>query len=101
MTALLPCPFCGKDAILIDEDGYKTDKSDWCSCNGINCMGLLEQVKVVNWQKRPTESALRAENAKLREALENLEKVAKNSIEYGDGKLIARILIPTIQEVLK
>jgi len=67
MTALLPCPFCGKDAILIDEDGYKTDKSDWCSCNGINCMGLLEQVKVVNWQKRPTESTLRAENAKLRE----------------------------------
>jgi len=64
-------------------------------------MTALREIAETSMDRKHEIDTLRAENAKLREALENLGKVAKNSIGYGDGKLISRILLPTIQEALK
>jgi len=83
MSDQYKCSVCGKVMTLDD-----TMRHDHHDVN--NHYELLSEA-----------DTLRAENAKLREALKSIEKYAENSIKYGDGKLISQILMPTIQEALK
>lgn len=58
---LKPCPFCGQSATT--NGGVVTCSNEMCEMYYVRLLGAG------NWQLRPIEDTLRAENASLREAL--------------------------------
>ena len=75
---LKPCPFC--PSTNIDPEGFEYDHGDTL---GPCCSKCFASVKTIEeWQTRPTEDALREENARLREALGKADKQASIAI-YG------------------
>lgn len=71
---LKPCPFCGGEAYLVGKEGnvYAIE----CGSCFFKIGATTEKDVVEYWNGRPIEDALRAENKRLREALENIEEKA-------------------------
>jgi len=64
---LKPCPFCGTDIIL---EGSLSD-GEWYICD--YCGAESGGDGVNGWNTRPIEDTLRAENERLREALQKIK----------------------------
>ena len=67
---LKPCPFCGEKIQTKNPDCYD-DKQDACACGCIDKDGW---VSFEQWQSRPIEDALRAEIARLKHQIANLQQ---------------------------
>ena len=65
---LKPCPFCGGGVIEHKEN----DGTKWVECEHKWCIGSTIIGWVGQWESRPLEDALRAENEQLREALKDM-----------------------------
>jgi hypothetical protein len=72
---LKPCPFCGSDNK--DIKNIKHRRSD-VKCYNCRARGPW-RCSTIDWNHRPIEDALRAENARLREEFENFV----NAIEHA------------------
>lgn len=71
MSELKPCPFCGgKAAIEYGENNFFSNRTDYLYIRCFNCRG--DWMLFNNWQSRPIEDALRAENERLKKALEEI-----------------------------
>lgn len=71
LDKLLPCPYCGGEAIYTDVTGYEMRgnfDSAWCRCGECDKVGIPFSVDF--WNTRPIEDALRAEVARLTAELE-------------------------------
>lgn len=75
---LKPCPFCGGEAEIIDDAMGTVPRCRCCgAANGNGVYGAEgHKLAVKDWNTRPIEDALRAENKRLRKALENIEEQA-------------------------
>lgn len=82
MEELKPCPFCGEKAVTIVDDGGNNPYY-FPGCSNRCDMGMDE----ATWNARPIEDALRAENASLREQLEQAQKkiniLLQSMIQHG------------------
>jgi hypothetical protein len=67
VTELKPCPFCGQ------KSRERYTQVDLFSCSNINCELCHVVFSAKEWNTRPIEDALTAENAKLRELLERVD----------------------------
>lgn len=74
MSELKPCPFCGNtpkyESFRIPYDMGSPARIAKCKCGA--------WLNINRWNTRPLEDALRAENAKLREALDELVTCTAN-----------------------
>lgn len=71
MSELKPCPFCGKEneaKYVVDYGGRTIFKCQWC--------GASHQSQD-DWNTRPIEDTLRAENARLKDVLKQLEWLSR------------------------
>jgi hypothetical protein len=62
---LKPCPGCNSKAVYIAADGFRTidnHQSHWCACDNVLCPCSRVVFTVDQWNTRPIEDALRAEN---------------------------------------
>ena len=75
MSELKPCPFCGADK-TVDVHSIFPDKSECFLCGAT----------APHWNSRPIEDALRAENERLRKAL---EKIANHCRPQRGGEEMA------------
>lgn len=71
---LKPCPFCGGEAEIIDDAMGTISRCRCCGAeNGNGVYGAEgHKLAVKDWNFRPVEDSLRAENKRLREALETI-----------------------------
>ena len=72
MSELKPCPFCGRNKYL--ETQYeKGDHSVYCNyCGATGSFRVGDNSELDLWNTRPIEDALRAENERLKKALEEI-----------------------------
>ena len=94
MTALLPCPFCGKKEGM-EVESYDGGESYFVDC-GDPCFawlsgGTSEEEAVKYWNTRPLEDSLRADLARLRELLGEVVDTAKGVPQVNSSWLIFRI----------
>lgn len=69
-VSLKPCPCCASPG-----EGYSgATIGDWACCSKESCPLSIEWVKLVVWQSRPIEDALRAEVERLKEQLEDAQQ---------------------------
>ena len=80
MSELKPCPFCGTTVVSIEIYGLYR----WVECGNASCLasvkprsflvdaGNANHIVATDWNTRPIEDALRAENERLRKALGGL-----------------------------
>lgn len=87
MSELKNCPFCGRDAIRNDKKSYIGVA---VSCGNKACHLSRSRIPKKGWNTRPIEDALRAENeqlradnARMREALEAIEMHTNEYIDKG------------------
>lgn len=73
---LKPCPFCGSSHIRNIENGMGQNLTGCNSC-GSRITYQIEDLELAAkvWNTRPVEDALRAENERLREALERFANI--------------------------
>lgn len=71
MSELKPCPFCGSEA---------TDEANYCACCNPDCEFVGWFFLKEQWNTRPVEDALRAENEELKAKVAQLEEYHKGAI---------------------
>lgn len=79
---LKACPFCGKEATTLEDDGIT-----FVQCGYDECPSLA-WLTVEEWNTRPIEDALRAENARLREELMNVVSIITGSQKGYFGEVL-------------
>ena len=78
MIEMKGCPWCGIEPRLFGKDKVQC-------INEFNCPNAYGRpIKLDEWQKRPIEDALRAENEVLRERIDKLEKLLIEACDPGD-----------------
>jgi len=89
MSEIKPCPLCGTKPYIRK---YNAEEEDIVSCTVGGCPLSAGYITLSEWQKRPIEDALRAENEVLREACRVAEQTLRNFANgdlKGDAKVIA------------
>ena len=73
---LKKCPFCGGEAEIIDDAMGTISRCQWCGAeNGNGVYGADgHKLAVKDWNNRPIEDALKAENERLKKELDDLKK---------------------------
>jgi len=91
MSELKPCPFCGTTVVSIEIDGLYR----WVECGNASCLasvkprsflvdaGNANHIVATDWNTRPIEDALRAENERLRKALEKITELTDDGFIYS------------------
>lgn len=82
MTDLKPCPFCGQM-----QENKNTENIKNTDTSVITCSWCLAEVDAVQWNERPIEDQLRAENTRLRAALEAIAKAGEKGNYDIDGRM--------------
>lgn len=90
---LKPCPFCGCTAEEIYESpdwGFEINyhHCDDCPVSGHNDQYETAEEAVEAWNTRPIEDALRAENARLLEALKEICGTGRRYGDYRDTEVM-------------
>lgn len=78
---LKPCPFCN----YVPDPTWKTEIDIYCEECGIRALGTEKETAQEQWNNRPIEDALRAENERLRALLH--VKGLNESIKDMEGNL--------------
>ena len=86
---LKPCPWCGSEAVYDSFLGYCRCTNDKCPFECKPTAAWITKVGVLkDWNTRPLEDALTAENENMRKGLEMIAFMAKN---VGDCWLIKEV----------
>jgi Lar family restriction alleviation protein len=92
---LLPCPFCNCGSLIVEPE--IVDKPEgfwWIRCEGCEAEINTQYSRIIAVEKWNTRAAIahtRQENARLREALEQIQHIA-SEIEWPDeGREIATV----------
>ena len=99
MSELKPCPFCGGEAHY---NPYLNKV--WCSNK--ECEGNSGSWKIAEWNTRPIEDALRAENERLKELNNDIVKYLKYFLDDAyeirsvDPQFAGEAIIKTSVDVL-
>jgi len=89
MSEVKECPWCGIEPRLFGKDKAQC-------INEFNCPNAYGRpIPLDEWQVRPIEDALRAENEALRRKIAQIHKIAKSSIYDEEG------LLGDIEEITK
>ena len=98
MSELKPCPFCGEE-IYSEFYSHRAEEFDG-HCTNKKCVLYGKELLFFNtarWNSRPIEDQLRAENERLREALQKI----KNWCCIDDDGGTETIIIEFAQQALK
>ena len=87
---LKPCPFCGGEAFYIEIMGnYEKPHEIYCSkCDGAITEGRSEKQVVTNWNTRPIEDELQAENERLKEKLQHEKTRSQLNLEAEERRML-------------